>query len=846
MTDTRVPNPNPCLEMAHVLFVDIVAYSTLHMDRQQHLLHQLQEAVRYTSAFNRAQFEDQLIRLPTGDGMALVFFRDPEAPVRCALELTKALQGVPDIKLRMGIHTGPVYRVADINTNRNVAGGGINVAQRVMDCGEAGHILLSATEAEVLHQISAWCPMLHDLGEVEVKHGVRIHLYNLYSEEAGSPQLPKKIAAQRVAASRAASDAKKKKLWPLRIASIAALLVVSLGSWFFYAHNAQALSDTDTVVLADFNNKTDDAVFDDTLRQGLAVQLEQSPFLSLISENRIRQTLRMMGQPPDARLTPQLAADLCQRTGSAAVLNGWIGQVGTRYSLILKAVHCASGKLLASTEAQASDKNHVLDALGKAATDIRSKLGESLKTIHDFDMPLPLATTPSLEALKAYSLAVKTAEGKGDDSAAMPWFQRAIQLDPKFAMAYAALGNSYSNLSEAMAAEENIRKAYELRSQVSERERFSIESNYYEFALGDLEKAQQAYEMWAQAYPRDIGPLLNLGNIYSSRGQYEKGLAGMYEALRINPGRALTYANLVNGNLYLNKLAEAKAVGKEAQAKNLDSPDLRGYLYLLAFLERDGPGMAEQVTWAAGKPGVEDVLLDYEADTAAYFGQLGKAREFCRLAVASAEATGEKETAASYEADAAIQEALFGNADRARRRAAAALGPTIGRVEQYEAALALAIVGDAAKAKALANDWAGRFPEDTLVQFVFVPTIRAELALDRKDALNAIEVLQGAKPYELSIPGGLYPIYVRGEAYLVARQGAEAVAEFQKILAHPGLVQNQPLGPVAHLALARAYAVLDDPARARTAYQDFVTLWKDADPDIPILKQAKAEYAKLQ
>ncbi len=826
--------------------MDIVAYSALRMDQQQQLLQNLQEAVRSTAAFARAQASDQLIRLPTGDGMALVFFGDPEAPVRCALELGKILRSQPDIKLRMGIHSGPVYRVADINANRNVAGGGINIAQRVMDCGDAGHILVSNTEAEVLDQVSSWCSMIHDLGEVEVKHGVRIHLHNFYSDEVGNPKVPEKIGAQQAASSVAASAAKRRKLWPIPTTGVAALVIVFLVVWFFYAHNVQALNETDTIVLADFSNKTEDPVFDDTLRQGLAVQLEQSPFLSLISDERIRQTLRMMGQPPDARLTPQIASDLCQRTGSAAVLNGSIGQVGTRYSLILKAVSCGSGKSLASTEGQAVDKNHVLDALGKAASDIRNKLGESLKTIHAFDTPLPQATTSSLEALKAYSLAVKTASEKGDDSAAVPLFQRAIQLDPKFAMAYAALGTSYSNLSEGVEAEKNTRKAYELRGQVSERERLSIESYYYEFAVGDLEKARQTYELWVQTYPRDIGPLLNLGNIYSSRGQYDKSLAGMYEALRINPARALTYANLVNGNLYLNKLAEAKAIAREAQAKNLDSPDLRGYLYLLAFLERDTAGMAEQVKWAAGKPGVEDVLLCYEADTAAYFGQLRKAREFSRRAVASAGAAGEKETAANYEADAALREALFGNADHARQRAAAALGPSTGREEQFGAALALAIAGESAKANALADDLAGRFPEDTLVQFVFLPTIRARLALNRKDVSSAVQILQTAEPYEFSTVGGLYPIYVRGEAQLVARRGGEAAVEFGKILEHPGMVQNEPIGALAHLCIARAYVLEGDTIKSRAAYQDFLSLWKDADPDILVLRQAKQELEQLK
>jgi tetratricopeptide (TPR) repeat protein len=826
--------------------MDIVAYSRLHMDRQQQLLNDLQEAVRNTSAFNRAQFEDQLIRLPTGDGMALVFFRDPEAPVRCALELTKALRGVTDIKLRMGIHTGPVYRVADINANRNVAGGGINVAQRVMDCGEAGHILLSATEAEVLDQISAWCPMLHDLGEVEVKHGVRIHLYNLYSEEAGSPELPKKIAAQRAAESRVASDAKKRGLGPLRITSIATLLVVSLGSWFFYAHNGHALTDKDTIVLADFTNTTGDAVFDDTLRQGLSVQLEQSPFLSIISDQQIQQTLKMMGQKPDVKLTPRIARELCQRTASAVVLNGSVAEIGTQYLLTVRAVNCSNGVSLASTEAQAIDKSQVLDALGKTASEIRNKLGESLSTVQKFDTSLEQASTPSLEALQAFSMGRKTMIGKGDSAAAVPFFSRALQLDPKFAMAYASLGTAYSNLAEMGLAADNTKQAYELRGRVSDRERFYIESHYFQFGTGDLGKARRVYEIWAQTYPRDVGPRTNLATIYTLLGNYEKSLAMATEAVRISPEDSQAHADLVTAYIYLNRLDQARATALEAQSKNLDSPDLHLYLYVVAFLKDDAAGMRQQVALSASEPGQEDSLLSNEADTAAYFGHLRTAREFSRRASASAVQAEEKETAASYDVNAALREALFRNAGEARKRSQEALALSTDRDTQYGAGTALAFAGDGPRAEALADHLAEQFSEDTAVQYSYLPTIRALLALSRKDSSKAIELLQAATSYELGTAGGLYPVYVRGEAYLAARQSSEAAAEFQKILEHRGVVQNEPIGALAHLGLARAYVLQGDTAKAKVAYQNFLALWKGADPDIPILKQATAEYAKLQ
>jgi Flp pilus assembly protein TadD len=633
----------------------------------------------------------------------------------------------------------------------------------------------------------------------------------------------------------------------------AAVLVVALaasGFWWLNGRKAHALTGKDTIVLADFTNTTGDPVFDGTLRQGLTVQLEQSPFLSLISEQRIQQTLRLMGQSPDAKLKPDIARDLCQRTGSKAALTGSIAQIGTQYSLIVNAVNCSNGETLASTVAQASDKNHVLDALGKVATDIRRKLGESLSTVEKLDTPVEQATTPSLEGLQAYSLGWKNQTGKSDDAAAVPLYRRAIHLDPNFAMAYASLGTSYSNLGETSLAAENIRKAYDLHDRVSEREKLYIESHYYQFVTGDLEKARQAYELWAQTYPRDWVPPSNLTYIYGALGQYDKALAEAREAFLLN--QASSYGNLVNSCLQLNRLEEAWATAEEAQAKNLDSPPLRLLLYQLAFLKNDAAGMTQQVAWAAGKPGWDDVLLASEADTAAYSGRLGRAREFSRRAVASAERAEEKETAAGYEVEAALREALFGNAAEVRQRAVAALALSAGRDVQYGAALALALAGDAARAQALADDLGKRFSnDDTILHFNYLPTIHARLALSRNDSAKAIKALQAAAPYELGIPGAgtfttdLYPVYVRAEAYLAGHLGSEAAAEFQKILDHRGIVVNAPIGALAHLGLARAYTVEGDHVKARAAYQDFLTLWKDADPNIPVLIAAKAGYAKL-
>lgn len=643
-----------------------------------------------------------------------------------------------------------------------------------------------------------------------------------------------------------------KSTW-VRLAAVtgATLLVIALavGSWLFHSRKAHALTEKDTIVLADFTNTTGDPVFDGTLRQGLTVQLEQSPFLSLVSEQRIQQTLRMMGQSAETRLTPEVSREVCQRTGSAAVVDGSIAQIGTQYSLILKAVNCLNGESLTSTEAQASDKSHVLDALGKASSEIRTKLGESLSTVEKFDTPLEQATTSSLEALQAYSLGRKAHSGN-DNVAAIPLYQRAIRLDPNFAMAYASLGQCYTNISETTLGTENTKKAYKLRERLSEQEKFYIESHYHDNFTGDLEKARQVYELWAQVYPRDSAPHSNLATIYWQLGQHDKELEQAREShyLEVN---GMSYNKLVIGYLHLNRLEEARATAREAQAKNFDSPGLHVQLYRLAFLQNDAAEMARQVDWSSDKPGAEHRLLANEADTAAYSGQLRKARAFSRRAVASTERAGEKETAASYEADAALREALFGNAAEAGRRAAEALSLSTGPNVKSGAALALAFAGDTARSQALADDLAQRFPAATVVQFRYLPTIHAQIALDRKDTSRAIDALQVAASYELGWPyigsaPALYPVYVRGAAYLAAHQGSEAAAEFQKILDHRGIVLNEPIGALAHLQIGRAYAMQGDTAKAKAAYQDFVTLWKDADPDIPILVAAKAEYARLQ
>jgi len=640
--------------------------------------------------------------------------------------------------------------------------------------------------------------------------------------------------------------------WKVLVPTLVAVLMAVAVGGYFYFHRPPKLTDKDTIILADFSNKTGDSVFDDTLRQGLAVQLEQSPFLSLISEDRIQQTLRLMGQPPDARLTPHIAREICQRTDSAGVLNGSIASLGSQYVLGIQAVNCRTGDSLAEEQATAEGKEQVLKAVSEAAAKLRNKLGESLTTVQKLDTPIEQATTPSLEALQAYSLGRKNLS-EGDVAAAVQLLQRAIRLDPNFAMAYASLGTSYSRLAETSLAAENARKAYELHDRVSEREKFYIESHYYDLVTGDLEKARQVYELWAKSYPRDPVPPHNLGaGIYPNLGQYEKALAEIREGLRLDPGSSSSYALLAGDYLFLNRFKEAQAAAKEGQAKKLDSPTLHLILYFLAFLQNDAAEMTQHAAWSAGKPGVDDVFLYMEADTAAYSGQLGKARALSGRAVDSAERAAEKETAAGYEAEAGLREALYGNVAEARQRAAAALRLSNGRDMQYEAALALVLAGDASGAQTLADSLATRFPEDTIVQFNYLPTIRAQVALSHNDLSKTIETLHAATPYELGSDGGgafrpaMHPAYLRGSAYLTGHQGSQAATEFQKILGHRGIVLNEPIGALAHLQLGRAYALQGDMTKARAAYNDFLSLWKDADPDIPVLKQAKAEYAKLQ
>jgi eukaryotic-like serine/threonine-protein kinase len=647
--------------------------------------------------------------------------------------------------------------------------------------------------------------------------------------------------------------ARKSIRWAAVAGATIVVIALAVGGWLFFSRKAHALTDKDTIVLADFTNSTGDPVFDGTLRQGLSVQLEQSPFLSIISDQQIQQTLRLMGQSAEAKLTPAIARELCQRTGSAAVLDGSIASLGNQYVLGLKAVNCRTGDALAEEQATADGKERVLKALGDAAAKLRGKLGESLSTVQKFDTPLEQATTPSLKALKAFSSGFQVHTIAGD-AAAIPFYKQAIELDPNFALAYAWLGLAYNNSGELSMDVECNRKAYELRDRTSEPEKYFITARFQKAVTGNMEKAEEALQLWIQAYPRAALPHIYLaGAIYPDTAQYEKAVEHGREAVRLSPNFSPSYYVPIRDYISLNRLDEAKATYEQALERKMKSSYFNLALYQIAFLQNDSAGMAQQVAASAGKPGLEATLLANEADTAAYSGGLRAAREFSRQAVDSAERAGYKEAAGTYAALSALREALFGNADEARGRATLAMKHPAGHDVQYASALAWAYAGDNERAQKLTDDLGQRFPEATIVQFNYLPTLRARLAVRRGNASEAIETLRAALPYELgwttySSYGwtAMYPVFVRGEAYLAAHQGSEAAVEFQKILDHRGIVLNEPIGALAHLQIGRAYAMQGDTAKAKVAYQDFLTLWKDADPGIPILAAAKSEYAKLK
>jgi serine/threonine protein kinase/tetratricopeptide (TPR) repeat protein len=636
-----------------------------------------------------------------------------------------------------------------------------------------------------------------------------------------------------------------KRRWPL-VASAVIVIAALVAGGYFYFHRAPKITGKGSIVLADFTNTTGDAVFDDALRQGLAAQLAQSPFLNILSDQQVRQQLRFMGQAPTARLTNELARQVCQRTQSAAVLDGSIAQIGSTYNLVLNALNCASGEALATASSQAADKNQVLGALGKVAEEIRGKLGESLASIQKYNTPIAEATTSSLEALKAFSLGMQVRANKGEESAA-PFFKQAITLDPNFAMAYAVLGQVETNLGAVSLGTEYTKKAYDLRDRASELERFYIESHYHENVTGDRQQADQVYQLWAQTYPRDAIPHGNLSVADVFLGQWEKALPEALEGHRLRPDDSLNYFQIATTYVGLGRLDEAKATINEALAKKLDVALFHVTLYQVAFLQNDPATMARELSAiSSSSPEMGALALSIAAGTKAYFGRFEKARAIVQRSVAAQEGTGGKERTAAAMAALAGVEAQVDNAAAARKDAAAALAVDSSFRTKAAVAYAFARAGDAAPAESLASEMVKERPSDTLANVYVLPTVRAAVELNRNNPGKAIEILQPVLPYDLALREGLSSAYERGQAYLLLHQSKEAAAELQKILDHPGVVLNSITGALAHLQLGRAHVLAGDESKARAAYQDFFALWKDADPDIPILKQAKAEASKLK
>src|SRR5580704_11937507 len=667
----------------------------------------------------------------------------------------------------------------------------------------------------------------------------------------------KSIEAEKYVQADRRHSARRRKFW---LAATALVIAAAFAIGVIVRHpQSSKLTEKDTVVLADFENSTGDAVFDDTLKTGLIVSLRQSPFLNVLSDTQVAKTLQLMTRPSNTKLTPDVANELCQRAGSKAYIAGSISSLGSEYVLGLDVVNCQSGDMLAQEQVTAVSKEKVLDALGGAASKLRSELGESLATVQKFDVPLEQATTSSLQALKAYSLGRKARNEKGN-AAALPYLHRAIEIDPNFATAYRVAGACYFNLGEQERANDYLTNAFQLREHASEREKLTIVADYYQIVTGQLDKAAQTYQEEIETYPREADAYIHLGLGYADQGQYEKAVEVTAEALRLAPDSSRPYTNLAIYNLALQRFDETRRIVHDAQARKLDDYLLHNVLYALAFVGADSAAMAEQQQWFAANHEYESFGLALASDTEAYGGRLGSARELTKRAVDAALQVDNKESGAISQAVAAQREAAFGNVTKARDSAAEALklAPTSQAVES-EVALAFAIAGDVPRADSLAQDLGKRFPLDTQMQLLWLPAIRTQLALNRNSAAR-LTVPQADSPIELgNFPYAnascMYRVYGRGVAYLASDQGSAAAAEFQEILDHSGIVWNCWTAALAHLGVARANALESktsrgadaDAARGRAlaAYKDFLTLWKNADSNIPILKEAKAEYARL-
>jgi tetratricopeptide (TPR) repeat protein/predicted Ser/Thr protein kinase len=659
----------------------------------------------------------------------------------------------------------------------------------------------------------------------------------------------------RAPAAAAAKPARFRMPWTLGIGAVMAVAIAIAAGYRYFHRTPPALTDKDTIVLADFANTTGDPVFDGIIRQGLSVELGQSPFLSLVSDQRIRQQLRLMGQSADAVLAPELARDLCERIGSTAVVEGSIASLGSQYVLGLRARNCATGDVIHEEQARAGTKEAVLDVVSRMASDFRTRVGESSVSVKQHSTPLAQATTPSLEALKAFTNGMKAlhASGVGPDSLFL--FKRAVDIDPGFALAHARLGLVYSNLGESVLSEESTIKAFNLRERASDQERFYITAMYDRQVTGNLERLHQTYEAWGQTYPRDPNPPgLSSGFASGGTGNHERGIEEANKSLALDPDIIPNYVTIVSSNIRLGRLADAEAALRRAAERKLDSPPFLRWRYFISFLRGDGEGMKQHAAQAKGKPDLDDMMSHLEALVLARAGRLREAGRTSGLAVGLAQSGGKRERAAMFKAAPAVWDGFFGNAVAARRSAAEALELATGRDVAFAAAFALALSGDYARSRALADDLDKRFPEDTGVRLNYLPALRGLFALNASDPEKAIAGLEASTRFDFAVPGiafngfygAMYPVYVRGLAHLAARRPAEAAAELRKILEHRGVVLADPMDAMARLQLARALALAGDAAKAKSAYRDFLDLWSGADPNIPVLTQAHAEYARLK
>ena len=623
----------------------------------------------------------------------------------------------------------------------------------------------------------------------------------------------------------------------------------SLAGIFLRMRYTHRLTQRDTIVISDFVNSTGDAVFDDTLKQAVLVQLEQSPFLNIVSDQKVQQTLQLMGRSPSERLTPELGRELCQRTGTQTLLSGSIATLGSQYVIGLNAVNCDTGEYLATQQMPAKNKEDVLKALDSATSRVRATLGESISSVRKFDVPIEEVTTPSLEALKAYSLGKKTINEKGS-IAAIPFFERATELDPKFAMAYSSLAVAQWNLRRIDLAKDAAEKAFALRERVSELEKFRISALYYDTVLGDLDRSIPMYRLYAGSYPGSSWAHNDLGQNLAELGRWQEAVAEVREAIRLDPNNSFAYTNLTAFLIASNQSDAAEATIRQGlRLRTIDDTWSRLPLYQLAFLRGDAKEMEQVLADMTGKDG-EQETLDAQSNTEAYYGRLARARYFSNRAVESELRSGSQEAAALWQANAALREAEFGDPPRARQLASAALVARQSWVVKVLAALALARIGDTARAKAMVEELEKNYPSTTRLRVYWLPTVRSAIEIRNGNPSQALAILDKTVPYELGQPisqvGALYPAYLRGEAYLSVRDGAAAAAEFQKLLDQRGLVLNSPLGSLAYVGLARACALQGDTSGARSRYQTFLALWKDADPGVPIVKEAKSEYERLK